>query len=57
MGVTQSAGSLARIVAPVFATAVYEYSKSLPYLICAVISVISGLVAYFYLKRPETRGH
>src|SRR5688572_18533482 len=42
MGVTQSAGSLARIVAPVFATAVYDHSKSLPYLICAVISAISG---------------
>jgi DHA1 family tetracycline resistance protein-like MFS transporter len=57
MGVTQSAGSLARIVAPVFATAIYEYSKLLPYMICAVISAVAGLVAYVYLKRPETRGH
>lgn len=57
MGVTQSAGSLARIIAPVFATVVYEYSQSAPYIICAVISLLSGLIAYGYLKRPETQGH
>lgn len=57
MGVTQSAGSLARIIAPVFATVIYEYSIALPYLICAVISVISGVVAFVYLRRPETKGH
>jgi MFS transporter, DHA1 family, tetracycline resistance protein len=57
MGVTQSAGSLARIIAPVFATVVYDFSKSAPYVICAVVSVVSGLVAYVYLKRPETAGH
>lgn len=57
MGVSQSASSLARIVAPFFAATLYEYSKALPYLICAVMSLVSGLVAYVYLKRPETQGH
>ncbi|MGZ8899077.1 MAG: MFS transporter, partial [Limisphaerales bacterium] len=57
MGVSQSASSLARIVAPFFAATLYEYSKALPYLICAVMSLASGIVAYIYLKRPETRGH
>jgi MFS transporter, DHA1 family, tetracycline resistance protein len=57
MGVAQSAGSLARIVAPVFATSIYDHSKSLPYMICAGVAVISGIVAYVYLKRPETTGH
>lgn len=57
MGVSQSASSLARIVAPFFAATVYEYSKALPYLICAAMSLVSGIVAYVYLKRPETKGH
>lgn len=57
MGVSQSASSLARIVAPFFAAMLYDYSKALPYLICAGISVVCGVIAYSYLNRPETRGH
>jgi DHA1 family tetracycline resistance protein-like MFS transporter len=57
MGVSQSASSLARIVAPFFAATIYEFNKALPYLVCAVMSVVSGVVAYIYLKRPETKGH
>jgi MFS transporter, DHA1 family, tetracycline resistance protein len=54
MGVSQSASSLARIVAPFFAATLYEYSQALPYLICACMSLVSGIVAYIYLKRAET---
>jgi multidrug resistance protein len=37
IGVAQGAGSLARILGPVFATALLPYSAALPYLICAGI--------------------
>ncbi len=57
LGVTQSAGSLARIVAPVFATTLYTVRADLPYLICAAVACISGIVAWSYLNRPETKGH
>jgi sugar phosphate permease len=57
MGVSQSASSLARIVAPFFAATLYDQSHALPYIICAVMSVVCGLIAYSYLNRPETEGH
>jgi MFS transporter, DHA1 family, tetracycline resistance protein len=57
MGVSQSASSLARIVAPFFAATLYDHSKALPYMICAVMSLVCGLIAYSYLNRPETKGH
>ncbi len=37
IGVAQGAGSLARILGPVFATALLAYSPPLPYLICAAV--------------------
>ena len=37
IGVAQGAGSLARILGPIFATALLHYSPPLPYLICAVV--------------------
>ena len=57
LGVTQSAGSLARIIAPVFATTLYTVRVDLPYLICGAVACISGIVAWSYLNRPETKGH
>jgi MFS family permease len=57
LGVTQSAGSLARIVAPVFAATLYEIRADLPYLICAAVALIAGIVAWTYLNKPETQGH
>jgi DHA1 family tetracycline resistance protein-like MFS transporter len=45
IGVAQGAGSLARILGPVFATGLLAYSPPLPYLICAaVLLVTTGLV-------------
>ncbi|HEV8541653.1 MAG TPA: MFS transporter [Verrucomicrobiae bacterium] len=57
MGVTQSAGSLARIVAPVFAITLYEVRPPLPYVICAAVALLAGVVAWSYLNRPEIKGH
>ena len=49
LGVAQSAGTLARIVGPVFATSLYAIHTPLPYLICAGIAVGTSLVAWQYL--------
>ena len=49
MGVAQSAGTLARIVGPVFATGLYAFQAALPYLISAGIALGAGLLAWRYL--------
>ena len=45
IGVAQSAGSLARIVGPLFAGTLYPQSPLLPYVICGTISILAGLAA------------
>jgi len=52
LGVAQSAGTLARIIAPVFATWLDAIYQPLPFLICAVISVATGVFAWQYFSRP-----
>ncbi|HYE31421.1 MAG TPA: MFS transporter [Methylomirabilota bacterium] len=54
LGVAQSAGSLARILAPIFAASLYDVRGPLPYLICAVIAVLTGIVALRKLCGPQT---
>jgi len=45
IGVAQSAGSLARILGPIFAATLLQFSAPLPYLTCAVVLLCtSGLV-------------
>lgn len=44
IGVAQSAGSLARIVGPIFATTTLHYVPALPYLICTGVLLITALV-------------
>ena len=59
MGVAQSSSSLARIFAPMFAGTVYDLRPDLPYVICAGIAVVSGLLAWYVLvtRRPaEAKG-
>ena len=46
IGIAQSAGSLARIFGPMFAGAFFKAHPALPYVTCAVIAVITGLVAW-----------
>jgi MFS family permease len=54
IGVAQSAGSLARILGPVFAaTLYYACVPALPYLICAAISVAAGALALRRLRRTH----
>jgi Na+/melibiose symporter-like transporter len=44
IGVAQGAGSLARILGPVFATALLAYSPPLPYVICAVVLIATTIL-------------
>jgi MFS family permease len=45
IGVAQSAGSLARILGPLFAATLYTHVASLPYVTCGVISILAGVLA------------
>ncbi len=54
MGVTQSIGSLARIIGPLFALGLMDLRLELPYLICAVIAVVGAYVASSRIATPET---
>lgn len=44
IGVAQSAGSLARVLAPIFAGALLVYHPALPYLICSGISLCTAIL-------------
>src|SRR5258706_6514050 len=53
IGVAQSAGSLARIVGPMFTATLFEHHPALPYLFCATISLLAAVVAWQTLCRSE----
>ena len=53
IGVAQGAGSLARIVGPIFAATSFDKHPSLPYLICAALSFLTGLMAWQFLHKPN----
>lgn len=46
IGVAQSAGSLARIVGPIFAASLFDLHPSLPYLICGVLLLLTAATAW-----------
>jgi multidrug resistance protein len=52
IGVAQSAGSLARIFGPIFATTLFFQNPVFPYVSCAVLCVLTGVYAIFYLSNP-----
>jgi DHA1 family tetracycline resistance protein-like MFS transporter len=51
IGVAQSAGSLARILGPLFAATLYLRVASLPYVTCGVISILAGVLAMLRLGK------
>ncbi len=53
IGVAQSAGSLARILGPIFAAGLYTHIPALPYMVCGGISILAGLIAVIYLPPRE----
>jgi MFS family permease len=52
LGVAQSAGTLARIVGPVFATSLYALYPHSPYLIGAALALVAGALAWRHLCQP-----
>jgi DHA1 family tetracycline resistance protein-like MFS transporter len=52
IGVAQGAGSLARIVGPVFAATLFDAHPAMPYVACAGLSFLTGLLAWQFLQRP-----
>jgi MFS transporter, DHA1 family, tetracycline resistance protein len=55
LGVAQSVGSLARIVGPVAAGGLYQFSPSAPYVLCAIMALFTALLAWKSLcRRPVT---
>lgn len=53
LGVAQSAGSLARILGPIFASTLYDRHPSLPYLVCGGMSLGAGILAWARLCRHD----
>src|SRR5256712_6768599 len=53
IGVAQSAGSLARIVGPIFAATLLDYHPALPYLICSGISLFTAILVIQRLRRES----
>ena len=53
LGVAQSAGSLARIFGPLFAGGLFHLHPSWPYVACAAIALLTGLVAAMKLMKSE----
>jgi MFS family permease len=45
IGIAQSAGSLARILGPLFASPLYFHIPALPYVICGGVSILAGIIA------------
>lgn len=53
LGVAQSAGSLARILGPMFAGGLFHFHPTWPYVACAAIALLTGLVAAALLLKSE----
>ncbi len=51
IGVAQSAGSLARILGPMFAASLYVHIAALPYVVCGGVSVLAALLAISRLNQ------
>jgi MFS transporter, DHA1 family, tetracycline resistance protein len=54
IGIAQSAGSLARIFGPLFAGAFFEAHAAIPYVTCAAIAFVTGIIAWRRLVGHET---
>ena len=52
IGVAQSAGSLARILGPIFAATLFGPHPAWPYLFCAAVALVTGLWVVRGLDRP-----
>ena len=53
IGIAQSAGSLARIVGPIFAATLFFAHQTLPYLICGGLALVASWLGWRYLCASE----
>jgi multidrug resistance protein len=55
IGTAQSAGSLARIAAPIFAASLLDLHPAIPYLICGGVSFVTAILAWQFLhnRKPD----
>jgi MFS transporter, DHA1 family, tetracycline resistance protein len=53
LGVAQGAGSLARIFGPIFAGIFFEQHPAVPYVVCAVLAFVTGLLAWQFLHKAK----
>jgi hypothetical protein len=53
ISVAQSAGSLARILGPLFAATLYLRVAPLPYVFCGGLAILAALLTWQYLCRKE----
>jgi MFS family permease len=54
IGVAQSAGSLARILGPLFAATLYTHIASLPYVFCGGLSILAAGLTWQFLCRKDS---
>jgi len=57
IGVAQSAGSLARILGPIFATTTLHYLPPLPYLVCTVVLLATAALCLKRMDPKEAAPH
>ena len=55
IGIAQSAGSLARIVGPMFAGVFFYTNPGLPYFVCAGIAALTGVIALQWLMARKKK--
>ncbi|MGC8743388.1 MAG: MFS transporter [Verrucomicrobiia bacterium] len=54
MGVAQSAGTLARVFGPTYATALYGVNTNLSFIVTAIMTIAGGVFAWRFLKAAES---
>ncbi len=54
MGVTQGVGSVARIAGPLFASSLFVFSVSLPYILCGALCFCTAVITLLYLTHVPT---
>jgi len=53
-GASQSMQSIARILGPLTAAFLYEYSHSFPWILCVILSLIGAMLVFSYKKKITT---
>lgn len=56
LGVAQGAGALARIGGPLFASSTFEWHPAFPYLVCAGLALVAGLLTWTRLSGITSPG-